>query len=72
MNARATHFVRFKSIGDQSYWNAVRVFGAPDFLHRVWDHRAQREIAAEDLVVFAKGPFDQPMVDFNYDDSAYQ
>jgi hypothetical protein len=44
------HFVGFR---DDRYWNAVRVFGLPDFIHRGWDLRAQREIAPEDVVVFA-------------------
>jgi hypothetical protein len=29
------------------------VFGLADFIHRGWDLRAQREIAEEDVVVFA-------------------
>ncbi len=45
------HFVGFR--GDE-YLNAVRVFGKPDFFHYVWDRRAKREIAAGDLVVFAR------------------
>lgn len=46
------HFVGFR---DDRYINAVRVFGRPDFIHRGWDLRARREIAAGDVVVFAKG-----------------
>lgn len=51
------HFVGFR--GDE-YTRALRVFGTPDFIHRGWDLRAQREIAEGDTVVFAKGSFDQP------------
>lgn len=47
-----THFVGFR---DDRYWNAVRVFGLPDFIHRGWDLRARREIAPGDFVVFAEG-----------------
>lgn len=66
------HFVRFSNLWDQHYSNAVRVFGRPDFLHRVWDTRARREIAAVDTVVFAKGDYDQSPSPFSHDDSAYQ
>ena len=49
---RAVHFVGFR---DERYWRAVEAFGLPDFIHRGWDMRAQREIAPGDLVVFASG-----------------
>jgi hypothetical protein len=52
----AVHFVCFR--GDE-YSRALRVFGPPDFIHRGWDLRAQREIAPDDVVVFATGSFDQ-------------
>lgn len=61
----ALHFVGFR---DDRYWNAVRVFGLPDFYHMAWDRRAQREIAEGDTVVFAKGPADQPVVERNVSD----
>ena len=62
---RCIHFVGFR---DDRYWNAVRAFGLPDFIHRVWDRRAQREISDEDLIVFAKGEHDQPVSPFNGND----
>lgn len=46
------HFVGFT---DDRYHNAVRVFGLPDVIHRVWDERAKREIQETDVVVFADG-----------------
>jgi hypothetical protein len=52
----AVHFVGFR--GDE-YTRACRTFGSPDFIHRGWDLRAQREIATGDIVVFATGSFDQ-------------
>lgn len=52
------HFVGFKD--GQRYQNAVAVFGLPDFLHPGWDLRAKREIADEDIVIFACGAHDQP------------
>jgi hypothetical protein len=67
----STHFVRFSNLHDQTYWSAVRTFGPPGFLHRYWDQRAFREIADGDLVVFAKGEADQPVVPFNGDDEFY-
>lgn len=59
------HFVGFRG---EEYWSAVRVWGLPDFYHRVWDRRAQREVAEYDVCVFAKYDPDHPSP-FNYDDS---
>ncbi len=59
------HFVGFRG---EEYHSAVRVFGLPDVYHRVWDQRAQREIAKCDTVVFAKYDPASPS-SFNYDDS---
>jgi len=62
------HFVGFKN---DRYWNAVCVFGKPDFVHRFWDHRAVGDIAPGDTVVFAdKDDSHQPQA-MAYDDSAY-
>lgn len=46
------HFVGFR---DDRYWNAAVVFGKPDFIHKAWDRRSQREIGEGDLIVFASG-----------------
>ena len=48
----ATHFIAFRG---EEYWSAVAVWGPPDFIHRRWDRRAQREIDQADVVIFAKG-----------------
>jgi hypothetical protein len=45
------HFVGFR---DDSYHNAVKVFGLPDFYHRYWDRRAADDVAPGDTVVFAR------------------
>lgn len=50
------HFVGFK---DDRYWNAVKAFGRPHYIHRGWDLRARRELAPDDMIVFADGPHDQ-------------
>jgi hypothetical protein len=63
----AVHFVGFR---DERFYNAVAVFGQPDFIHRVWDNRAVQEVAPGDTVVFAKGTEDQPVKEFTFDDSA--
>lgn len=52
------HFVGFK---DDRYWNAVRVFGLPDFYHRIWDVRARQEAAPGDEIVFADGDETMPL-----------
>ena len=58
----AVHFVGFR---DDRYSAAVRVFGRPDFIHFVWDKRAQRDIAIGDTIVFAKGSAFQELGRFN-------
>lgn len=60
-----THFVGFR---DDRYWNAVKAFGQPDYIHRGWDIRAQRDIARGDLVVFADGASDQEPRHRSFDD----
>lgn len=59
------HFVGFR---DDRWWNAVRVFGRPDFVHPRWDMRARREIAENDMVVFADGDEFQTVSRFNAPD----
>lgn len=61
------HFVNFK---DDRVYNAIRVFGRPDFWHRHWDYRAKCEIAPGDKVIFAKGTEHDTPTPFAYDDSA--
>lgn len=61
----ALHFVGFR---DERYLTAVRVFGPPDFIHRGWDLRAQREIAPGDTIVFATGSEDQQPRRMSYND----
>lgn len=62
---RIVHFVGFR---DDRYWNAVKVFGLPHYIHRGWDLRARRELAEDDVVVFADGPHDQEPRAKSYDD----
>lgn len=61
----AVHFVGFR---DERYYRAVRVFGQPDFIHMSWDRRAQRDIAENDTVVFAKGTSEQEPGRYNSSD----
>ncbi|WP_242136950.1 hypothetical protein [Sphingomonas sp. TREG-RG-20F-R18-01] len=47
------HFIAFRG---EEYHSAVRIWGKPGIIHRVWDRRALRDIdPAVDTVVFAKG-----------------
>lgn len=61
------HFVGFR--GDE-YLSAVKVWGKPDFFHRVFDDRVRfgGEVADGDIVVFANG-FDKKPTKFTFDDS---
>lgn len=54
----ALHFVGFK---DDRIWGARRVFGEPDFYHRLWDMRARQELVAGDIAVFASGDETMPI-----------
>lgn len=63
----ALHFVGFKN---DRWWNALKTFGQPDFIHRFWDRRAVDEVMIGDVVVFAEGDETQPINPFAYDDSA--
>lgn len=59
------HFVAFRG---EEYWSAVKVWGKPHVIHMGWDHRGQREIGEDDLVIFAKGDEHQPFRPWNYPD----
>lgn len=65
-HAPALHFVGFRG---EEYHNAIKVFGLPDFYHRGWDRRAQREIAEGDTVVFANFHGLGAPSPYSYDDS---
>lgn len=49
--AVSVHFVGFR--GDE-YNRALKVWGKPTFIHRIWDVRAAAEVSPGDLVVFAR------------------
>lgn len=51
MERTCIHFVGFRG---EEYNAAKRVWGEPDFIHRGWDRRAQREIGEADTVVFTR------------------
>lgn len=65
--AKSVHFVGFR--GDE-YLRAVRIWGVPDFFHRVWDVRASHEVAEGDLVVFARSKDVRDPLPQAFDDSA--
>jgi hypothetical protein len=62
----ALHFVGFK---DERLWNAVKVWGRPDFYHRHWDDRARAEIVDGDVAIFASGSIDDTPTPFAFNDS---
>lgn len=65
------HFVGFPDNHGRQFQNAARTFGAPAFMHRFWDQRAQRDIAPDDLIVFASGDEHQAVRRWNGDDQFY-
>lgn len=62
----ALHFIGFKN---ERIRSAEKVWGKPDFYHRIWDCRARDEIVEGDVAVFADGSeHDTPSV-FAFNDS---
>lgn len=67
--APATHFIGFKR---DEYRRAVRTFGAPGFIHRLWDVRARQEIQPGDRAIFANGTHpDKPPTIYSFNDSEH-
>ena len=68
----AVHFIGFAYDKDiPRMANAVKVFGPPDFLHRLWDVRAKLEVLPGDVAVFARGSdADEPSF-YPYDNDEY-
>ena len=64
----ALHFIGFK---DERYYNAVKVFGQPDFIHRHWDVRAKHEIAQGDVAVFATKTYHDIPNEYTFNDSQH-
>lgn len=63
------HFVGFR---DDRYWNAIRVFGQPDFIHQRWDWRTIQEYDPEtDTIIFATGNEHWRLARYSYDDSSF-
>ena len=62
----ALHFIGFR--GDE-YGRAVLLFGKPDFIHRHWDVRAQKEIVEGDVAVFARHDPDSEPYPIAFNDS---
>tara|TARA_R100001143_G_C3308147_1_gene108887 strand:+ start:481 stop:738 length:258 start_codon:yes stop_codon:yes gene_type:complete len=53
------HFIGFRT--DQEYWSAVKIWGSPDFIHKVHDKRAYGDIDKEnDTVILGSKGCDQP------------
>ncbi len=63
------HFIGFRG---EEYWSAVRIWGEPDFYHRVWDARAKfgGEVDEGDVLIFARGTADDPPHPMAFNDSA--
>lgn len=64
------HFVAFRDEFGREYESARRLWGSPNFFHRKWDQRAQREIAPYDVIVFARGSEHEEPSWRNVDDSS--
>lgn len=63
----AVHFIGFRG---EEFWSAVRIWGFPDVVHRVWDYRAQAEIVPGDVAVFTgKYHPDRTPSEFSFNDS---
>ena len=68
---KAIHFIGFKP-GARDWWNALKIWGRPDFVHRKWDERAAfgGEIDWEnDILVFTGKEREDIIHPFAVDDS---
>jgi hypothetical protein len=71
MTYAATHFIGIRP-GTDRWWQAVRVFGKPDFIHLKWDQRAYYggEIDWEnDRLIFGGKERQDVVHSFSVDDS---
>jgi len=59
MKQRCVHFVGFRG---EEFWSAVKVWGQPDFIHKVFDDRVFTEVGDTDVVVFGPKHRHQPFV----------
>ena len=67
MMKRDVHFVGFR--GDE-FNSAVKVWGKPDFFHRVFDRVIfGGEVGDDDIIIFANGA-DKKFSKFTFNDSA--
>lgn len=55
------HFIGFRG---EEYCSAVRVWGQPDFVHLIHDHRLYGDVGPDDVLVF--GPKADPAVISEY------
>lgn len=61
------HFVGFRA--DSEYWNAVAIWGKPDFIHLTHDHRMYGDIDTErDTVVFGSKAREDKISPFSWQD----
>ena len=51
------HFIGFRG---EEYWSAVRVWGRPDFVHLIHDHRLYGDVGQDDVLIF--GPKADPTI----------
>jgi hypothetical protein len=63
----ALHFICFTG---EEYHSAVRIWGRPNFIHRLSDANAKREIAPGDLAIFARGTDEDLLAPLSFNDSA--
>lgn len=65
MPRRHVHFIGFR--GDE-YARAQRVFGPPDFIHLIHDHRLYGDVGEEDLLVFGPKADPDHISEFSWQD----
>ena len=64
------HFVNWTN--PEQYWNAVRIWGKPDFVHRYWDSRVKGgEYHPNDTLIFFTGTESDTPRDPAFNDSEH-
>jgi hypothetical protein len=60
------HFVGFRK--DQEYWNAVSIWGKPDFIHLIHDHRLYGDLGDQDILILGSKGTDKPDPKYSWQD----
>ena len=62
----SVHFVGFRH--DSEYWSAVAVWGRPNFIHLIHDHRMYGDVGEGDIIVLGSKATEEKISQFSWQD----